>query len=133
MCYNDAEKGGVPMKFKPELTGAVLPTEVLEQDYAQARSMGKVYLGEGCLYLRKFSGISYLPYSQITRAWLRQEEVKARMCCATANFDQFYVVLACADSQERRGQVLDKPTGQQCLDHIAARNPKAAIGYVKPV
>ena len=120
------------MKFKPEIPGAALPTEALAQDYAQARNMGKVHLGEQCLYLRKFSGVSCLPYSQITRAWLRQEEVKARMCCATANFDQFYVVLACADSQERRGQVLDKPTGQQCLDHIAAQNPDVKIGYVKP-
>ena len=119
------------MKFKPELTGAVLPTEVLEQDYAQARSMGKVYLGEVCLYLRKFSGISYLPYSQITRAWLRQEEVKARMCCATANFDQFYVVMDCADGRQRQGQVLDKDTGKAALDHIATRNLAVKIGYVK--
>ena len=120
------------MKFKPEIPGAVLPTQALAQDYAQARNMGKVHLGEQCLYLRKFSGVSCLPYSQITRAWLRQEEVKARMCCATANFDQFYLVMACADGQERRGQVLDKPTGQHCLDHIAAQNPSVKIGYVKP-
>lgn len=121
------------MKFKPEIPGAELPADALSRDYAQAKSAGKLQLGESCLFFRKFSGVSYLPYSRIIRAWLRQEEVKARMCCATANFDQFYVVLACADSQERRGQVLDKPTGQQCLNHIAARNPKAAIGYVKPV
>jgi hypothetical protein len=120
------------MKFKPEIPGAALPTQALAQDYAQARNMGKVHLGEQCLYLRKFSGVSCLPYSQITRAWLRQEEVKARMCCATANFDQFYLVMACADGQERRGQVLDKPTGQHCLDHIAAQNPSVKIGYVKP-
>ncbi len=120
------------MKFKPEIPGAVLPTQALAQDYAQARNMGKVHLGEQCLYLRKFSGVSCLPYSQITRAWLRQEEVKARMCCTTANFDQFHLVMACADGQERRGQVLDKPTGQQCLDHIAAQNPSVKIGYVKP-
>ena len=120
------------MKFKPEIPGAVLPTQALAQDYAQARNMGKVHLGEQCLYLRKFSGVSCLPYSQITRAWLRQEEVKARMCCTTANFDQFHLVMACADGQERRGQVLDKPTGQQCLDHIAAQNPDVEIGYVKP-
>ena len=120
------------MKFKPEIPGAVLPTEALAQDYAQARNMGKVHLGEQCLYLRKFSGATYLPYSHILRAWLRQEEVKARMCCATANFDQFYLVMACADGQERRGQVLDKPTCQQCLDHIAAQNPSVKIGYVKP-
>ena len=120
------------MKFKPEISGAVLPAGTLEQDYAQARNMGKVHLGEECLFLRRFSGTSYLPYGQISRAWLRQEEVKARMCCATANFDQFFLVMACADGQERRGQVIDKDTGKAALDYIAAKNPDVKIGYVKP-
>ena len=120
------------MKLKPEVPGAVLPAEALEQDYAQAQNMDGIQLGEACLYLRKFSGTAYLPYTQIVRAWLRQEEVKARMCCATANFDQFYVVLSCADGRERRGRVVDKADGQKCLDHIAAKNPRVKIGYVKP-
>lgn len=120
------------MKWKAEISGDGMSPEELERDYAQARNMGKIQLGERCLYFRKFSGVSYLTYDQISRAWLRQEEVKARMCCATANFDQFYVVMACADGQERRGQVLDKAAGQSCLDHIAAQNPSVRIGYVKP-
>lgn len=120
------------MKFKPEIPEALLPAEALEADFSQAREVGKVRLGEQCLFLKKFSGVSYLPYGQILRAWLRQEEVRARMCCATANFDQFYLVMACADGQERRGEVPDKAVGQQCLDHIAARNPGVKIGYVKP-
>ena len=120
------------MKFKPEIPDSPLSAQLLEQDYAQAQNMGRVHLGEQCLYLRKFSGTSYLPYGRIVRAWLRQEEVKARMCCATANFDQFFLVMACADGQERRGQVIDKGTGQRCLDHIAAKNPDVKLGYVKP-
>lgn len=120
------------MKFKPEIPDAVLPAEALEQDFSQAQNLGKARLGEQCLFLKKFSGVSYLPYGQIVRAWLRQEEVNARMCCGTANFDQFYVVMACADGQERRGQVENKADGQRCLDHIAARNPDVKIGYVKP-
>lgn len=120
------------MKFKPEIPDSLLPAGLLEPDYAQAQNMGKVQLGEQCLYLRKFSGASYIPYSQILRAWLRQEEVKARMCCATANFDQLYVALSCSDGQERRGQVIDKAAGQRCLDHIAARNPEVKIGFVRP-
>ena len=121
------------MKFKPALPDAALPPEALEQDYAQARALDKLQLGAQCIYLRKLSGTVYLPCSRIVRAWLRQEEVKARMCCATANFDQFYVVMACADGQERRGQVIDKATGQSCLDYIAAQNPEVKIGYIKPV
>ncbi len=89
-------------------------------------------LGELCLFFRKLTGAAYLPYGQILRAWLRQEEVKARLCCGTANFDQFYVVMACADGGERRGQVINKDTGKRCLDHIAARNRSVRIGYVKP-
>ena len=120
------------MKFKPEISGTILSPGVLEQDYAQAQNMGRVHLRGSCLFFRKFSGASYLPYSHILRAWLRQEEVKARMCCATANFDQFFLVAACADGQERRGQVIDKASGQACLDHISAKNPSVKIGYVKP-
>ena len=120
------------MKFKPEVPEAQADPQALEQDYIQSRDLGKVRLGERWLFLRKFSGASYLPYDQIVRAWLRQEEVKAKMCCGTANFDQFYLVLSCADGRERRGQVLDKKTGQLCLDHIQARNPAAEIGYVRP-
>ena len=120
------------MKFKPEISGTILSPGVLEQDYAQAQNMGRVHLGGSCLFFRKFSGASYLPYSHILRAWLRQEEVKARMCCATANFDQFFLVAACADGQERRGQVIDKASGQACLDHISAKNPSVKSGYVKP-
>lgn len=120
------------MKFKPEILDAVLSPDAVEQDFLQAKNMDGVYLGERCLYLRRFSGTAYLPYSQILRAWLRQEEVKARMCCATANFDQFYLVMACTDGQERRGRVVDKAEGQRCLDHIADKNPDVKIGYVKP-
>ena len=120
------------MKFKPEISGTILSPGVLEQDYAQAQNMGRVHLGDSCLFFRKFSGASYLPYSHILRAWLRQEEVKARMCCATANFDQFFLVMACSDGEERRVQVEDKAEGQVCLDHIAAKNPEVKIGYYKP-
>lgn len=120
------------MKFKPEIPDAVLPEEVLSRDFSCARNIGKLQLGEDCLYFRKFSGATYLPYGQILRAWLRQEEVKARMCCATANFDQFYVVMDCTDGRQRRGQAVDKAAGKAALDHIAAKNSEVKIGYVKP-
>ncbi len=120
------------MKFKPELPEAPVSAKVLEQDFSQAAAVGRIHLGDQYLFLKKFSGATYLPYDRITRAWLRQEEVRARMCCATANFDQFYVVLACTDGQERRGQVEDKAAGQRCLDHIAAKHPAVKIGYQAP-
>ena len=50
------------------------------------------------------------------------------MCCATVNLDQFFLVMACADGRERRGQVIDKETGRRGLDRIAAKNPDVKIG-----
>ena len=119
------------MKFKPELSQEILPDGTLEADYAQAQEAGRVRLGVQCLYLRKLSGAAYVPCGQIVRAWLRQEEVRARMCCATANFDQFYVVMSCGGGQEVRWQVGDKAAGQRVLDHISAQNPAVEIGYRK--
>ena len=120
------------MKFKPEIPGALLPVEELEQDCAQAQVFDKVRLGERCIYFSKLSGTFYLPYDRISRIWLRQEEVKARLCCGTANFDQFYLVMACTDGREHRWHVEDKAAGQSCMDHITARNPEVETGYVKP-
>ena len=69
------------MKFKPEFSQEILSDGTLEADYAQAQEVGRVRLGARCLYLRKLSGAAYVPCGQIIRAWLRQEEVRARMCC----------------------------------------------------
>lgn len=120
------------MRFKAETAQGQPTLQELEEDYAQAQDLGKVRLGEGWIFFPKFSGISYLSYAQVVRAWLRQEEVKARLCCGTANFDQFYLVMECADDKRHRGQVLDKHLGQIGLDRIAERNPAVKIGYVKP-
>ena len=120
------------MKFKPEFSQEILSDGTLEADYAQAQEVGRVRLGARCLYLRKLSGAAYVPCGQIIRAWLRQEEVKAKLCCATANFDQFFLVMACADGRARRWHIPGKAEGQQCLDHITAKNPDVKIGYVTP-
>lgn len=118
--------------MRSEIPGTALSEGDVSQDFARARRIGRISLGERCLFFQKLLGTSYLPYSQILRAWLRQEEVKARMCCGAANFDQFYLVMDCTDGRERRWHIPDKAEGQTCLDHIAARNPEVKLGYVKP-
>lgn len=119
------------MKFKPEFPDLEYSLSLVKADFDQARSVGKVHLGGNYLFLLKFSGASFLPYGRIIHAWLRQEQVNARLCCGTANFDQFYLMLDCGDGTVRRGQVLNKDVGKDCLAHISARNPEAKIGYHK--
>lgn len=86
------------MKFKAE-SSAVLSPAALEQDFQTARDIGKVRLGRQHLYFVKFSGTGYLPYTAAARAWLRQEEVNAGMCCGRINLDQFFLMVQDTDGK----------------------------------
>lgn len=105
-----------------------LPQQELRADFHQARSLGQVLLGERFVHIRKFSGTRSLPYHQISRAWVRQEEVNANLCCGRANFDQFYLMIQEKDGLPLRGQVPHKQAGLDCLDQIRAKAPGALIG-----
>lgn len=119
------------MKYKPEFP-VTLSEQELEADLQQARNMGKVRLGEQVLFFSRFAGGTYMPYSEIRHAYLRQEEVNAKLCCGRANFDQFYLMLLGSDGKLRKHQVADMARGKLALEHIAQRNPDCLIGYQKP-
>lgn len=105
-----------------------LPQQELRADFHQARSLGQVRLGERFVHIRKFSGTRSLPYHQISRAWVRQEEVNANLCCGRANFDQFYLMIQEKDGLLLRGQVPHKQAGLDCLARIWAEAPDVLIG-----
>lgn len=105
-----------------------LPQQELRADFHQARSLGQVRLGERFVHIRKFSGTRSLPYHQISRAWVRQEEVNANLCCGRANFDQFYLMIQEKDGLLLRGQVPHKQAGLDCLARIRAEVPGVLIG-----
>ena len=119
------------MKYKPEFSTALTEQE-LEADLSKAQKVGKVKLGERVLFFTRFAGGSYMPYSEVVHAYLRQEEVTAKMCCGRANFDQFYLMLMGSDGKLRKHQVADMARGKLSLELIAQRNPGCLIGYQKP-
>ena len=119
------------MRFQP-LSHTTLPTDQLMADFSASRAVGKVRLGQEQLYFTKFSGTAYLPYSEIVRAYLRQEEVTAKMCCGRANFDRFFVMAQGQDGTLHKLEVPTRQAADQALAHIAARNPNTEIGYRKP-
>lgn len=105
-----------------------LPQQELRADFHQARSLGRVRLGERFVHIHKFSGTRSLPYNQISRAWVRQEEVNASLCCGRANFDQFYLMIQEKDGLLLRGQVPHKQAGLDCLARIRVEVPDVLIG-----
>lgn len=119
------------MRFQP-LSPAVIPADKLTADFSAACAVGKVRLGQEQIYYVKFSSTVYLPYSEIVRAYLRQEEVTAKMCCGRANFDRFFVMAEGKDGTLHKLEVSTRQAADQALAHIAARNPNTEIGYRKP-
>lgn len=119
------------MRLKAELP-IDLSLDELTVDFQNAASCGKVRLGNYCLYFPKFSGITYLPYFSITHAYIRQEEVNAKLCCGRANFDQFFLMTQGTDGKLRKAQIQSIEAGKSALAAIAAANPAAEIGYHKP-
>ena len=105
--------------------------EELKADYKAARNLGGIRLGNEWLFFPKFSGTSYLPYPDISRFWIRQEEVNAKLCCGRANFDQFYLMVIDRQGQLHRGQITDEPNAMEALAQIPQRNPAALIGKPK--
>ena len=119
------------MKYKPEFPVPFSPEQV-ESDLKNARTMGKVRLGQEFLFFSRFAGSTFMPYSEVKQAYLRQEEVNAKLCCGRANFDQFFLMLLGSDGVLRKHQVNTKEDALAALDIIALRNPDTQIGYRKP-
>ena len=119
------------MKYKPEFS-FTLTSEELTAEAESARAVGKVKLGEQVALFSRFAGGSYMPYSEMVNAYVRQEEVNAKLCCGRANFDQFFLMIMGSDGTLRKHQVPDMAAGKLALEHIAQKNPNCIIGYQKP-
>lgn len=118
------------MKYKPEFPVS-FTAEQLETDLKQALNVGKVRLGNLALFFSRFAGGTFMPYSEVQHAYLRQEEVNAKLCCGRANFDQFFLMIKGSDGKLRKHQVDDMNKGKLALEHIARCNPACLIGYQK--
>lgn len=119
------------MKYKPEFSVS-FSEEQLQADLLAAQKVGKIHLGKLGLFLSRFAGGTFIPYSEIKHAYLRQEEVNAKLCCGRANFDQFFLMLLGSDGKLRKHQVEDMAKGKLALEHISRLNPDCLIGYQKP-
>lgn len=118
------------MKYKPEFSFTLSPEE-LSAEADAARTVGKVKLGEQVALFSRFAGGSYMPYSEMVNAYVRQEEVNAKLCCGRANFDQFFLMIMGSDGTLRKHQIPDMDAGKLALEHIAKKNPNCVIGYRK--
>ena len=115
-------------KFKPVAGRSPLSLPELEADYAAARDLGQVRLGALCLYYPRLTAVSYLPLAQVERVYLRQEEVNARMCCAVASLDQFFLMAVPRDGEAVKGHLLNREVGKWAMERLAESHPQILQG-----
>ena len=92
----------------------------------------KVMLYEKELEYKKGLKSYKLPYPEISKAYLRIEEVKGRLCCGVANFDLYFLMLQTKEGELLKLEVPSKETAKEMLDELEAKNPAIEVGYKRP-
>ena len=109
-----------------------LDAEQLTADYAGADRLGRLAVGQQCVYYaRLLGGVDYLPFSAITRAYRREEDCSSMMGCCRQSFAVHYLVLVLPDGRLKKLEADRKEEVKQVLELLKERSPETAIGFVK--
>lgn len=91
----------------------------------------KIKLQDTCLEYKKGFKWYAVPYSIITNAYMRIEEVNGRLCCGVASFDMHFLMLK-TESELIKIELESKEIVKAILDELHSRNHQIEIGYQKP-
>ena len=115
------------MKFE-SLASQALDASLLQEEYKQAREIGKLRLGERNLYVRAGLKSYYVPYSDIRRYFRRVMQVPAKLCCGNGNFEIEHLVI-CGDGRELiQVQLPGAKAARIVMECLAELAPNAAVG-----
>lgn len=112
------------MRFKAR-SAHKLPKSQLEADHTAAKVIGRLSLGEDCIYIKGFLSCAYLPYADIQRAWLRQETIPS----GKVEFYQFFLIVQDLSGKAHWCAVPSYEVGNEILAQLESRNPKLKLGY----
>ena len=117
------------MKFE-SLTSPAADAASLQEEYKQAREIGKLRLGQRNLFVRAGLKAFYIPYADIRRYFRRVMQVPAKLCCGKGNFEIENLVI-CGDSGELvQVQLPGTKAAKIVMDELAQLAPNAAVGRV---
>lgn len=118
------------MKFEA-LASLTDNPSLLQEEYKQAREIGKLRLGRKHLYFRAGLKLYYMPYTDLKRYFRRVMQVPAKMCCGKGNFEIENLVL-CGDSGElAQIQLPGSKAARIVMECLAECAPDAAVGPLK--
>ena len=116
------------MRFHP-LTEDNTDAAALEGEYAAARAIGKIHMGELRLYFKAGLRTYYIPYHDVHRCFRRILEVPAKLCCGKGDFEIENLVICGEDDRElAQIQLPGKKAAQVVMDELKQRIPEAQFG-----
>lgn len=89
--------------------------------------LGKLRLSAEAVHFRSGLKSIALPYNELERAFLRVREASGKMCCGTACFADYYLVLV-SGGRELAELRMEKDDAETALGIIAEKSPKTVIG-----
>ena len=119
------------MRFQP-LASSVPETARLQEEYGQAREIGKLRLGGERLYFRAGLKTYYIPYGDIRRYFRRVMQVPAKLCCGRGDFEIENLVICGEDDRElAQIQLPGAKAGKIVMEQLKKLAPEAAVGRRK--
>lgn len=118
------------MKFK-SFTGTVLDSKTLEQDLAKADAFYRIAVGKQCIYYTGVLKVTYVPFSDMVWAYLRQEDCSTRMCCGKVDIASFFLMVTVRDGKQKKANLERAEDVKAILELLRERVPGIEIGYSK--
>ncbi|MDD4076260.1 MAG: hypothetical protein PHC80_09195 [Eubacteriales bacterium] len=93
----------------------------LQADYAQVQPLFKVRLGNRCLYFPRLLKTAYVPYESISKAFMRIKTAVSRVCCGTAEFKDYSLILCEGDAEIAEIMLDSEEKGKRILSALDDR------------
>ncbi len=117
------------MRFVPltEPNGSK-PEDALETEYGSAYEVGKLRLGDSCLYFRQGLKVFYIAYTDIHRYFRRVMQVPAKLCCGRGNFDVESLVICDETKELAEIQMPGTRAAKVVIERLKELAPNAIVG-----
>ncbi len=120
------------MERKWKAIAGEVPRKRLELGFEKAEHMGKVSVGEDCVFFPKLLGaVEYLPFDSIQRAYRREEDCSSIMGCCRQSFAVHSLIFILPDGRQKKLEVERREEAKRVLELLQQRAPQIPIGFVK--
>lgn len=107
------------------LNGMQEDQEILKKEYKGAKRLGEVRLGENRLFYRYFIKIRYVSYTEIRRAYLREESGES----GEFLLKEFYLMLETADGVLHKLRMEREVNAREVLACLQEDHESVKIGF----